>query len=156
MDAVGRMSYNPFDAPLGQLGIVQQGLYQQSVNGYQNYQGGYTPMASAQYTGNGNQHGYRLDPAMTARAWEVYDQQFNAYLNNTRTMADKKELTADEKLIVRALKNEKTPSEIAMLVTVARLTGRTPATVMEILDDVTILVTHNITDVSVGVLGKGA
>jgi hypothetical protein len=150
------VSFNPFNAPLGQLGIAQQGVYQQSVVGYQNYQGGYTPMTSAQYTGNGNQQGFRIDPAMTARAWEIYDQQFNAYLNNTWNMTDKKELTADEKMIVRALKNEKTPSEIAMLVVVARLTQRTPATVMEVLDDVTKLVTDKIGEGAPAVLTAGA
>lgn len=52
----------------------------------------------------------------------------------------KPKLSADEKLIVQALKGEKSQSEISMLIVVSRLTGRTPAAVMEVLDDVAGLV----------------
>ena len=70
---------------------------------------------------------------------------FNLPLNNMPDTTEKKpKLSADEKLIVAALKGTKTPDQITTLIAISRMTNRTPAAVMEIMDDVAELVTERI------------
>lgn len=115
-----------------------------------------TPMSASQFVGNGHQRSPVYDTSFFKEQWEAFDSRYlcNTHFNYNK-MADTKTLSADEKMIVRALKNEKPASEIAMLVVVARLTGRTPAMVMEVLDDVTKLVNEKLEEKSSLSLGAG-